>query len=184
MTSETAQAIRSRFWAKVDVRLPNECWLWIGAKNTSGYGTFKLRNRQRLAHRVSYWLAHNVEPGAARVCHSCDTPRCVNPAHLWLGTDADNNADKAAKGRAHGGKQDGASNPRAQLTEADVRSIVELFRTGKGNTPIGRQFNVSHATIGMIRNGKTWAAFTKRLGWKPERMRRGRPSRLAMMKSQ
>jgi hypothetical protein len=92
-----------RFWAKVDKRGPDECWEWQAALTRGGYGTFvvtKSPKRMARAHRFAWELTHGEEPKGLHVCHQCDNPLCVNPAHLWLGTNQDNMRDCADKGRA------------------------------------------------------------------------------------
>lgn len=100
------------FWSKVDRRGPNDCWLWQAYCDKDGYGYFTVNKAARKAHRVAYVLTHgNLEP-SQDVCHACDTPGCVNPAHLWVGTYRDNIDDMLAKGRS----LRGATNPKAKLT--------------------------------------------------------------------
>jgi len=93
--------LAERFWRKVAVRGPDECWLWTGSRTKQGYGQIALgevRNRPELAHRVAWTLTFGAT-GALYVLHRCDVRPCVNPAHLFLGTTRDNALDMVAKGR-------------------------------------------------------------------------------------
>lgn len=89
---------RERFERRI--RRTDGCWLWQGFRNHKGYGHFAIHGRDYKAHRVAFELATGRHPGRLLVCHSCDNPPCVNPAHLWLGTMSDNALDMHAKGRA------------------------------------------------------------------------------------
>lgn len=94
------ERVEPRFWAKVDRRGPDECWLWTAKVNQWGYGLAHVGPRDCVASRVAWVLGNGTEPGEMLVCHTCDNTRCCNPAHLWLGTHGDNARDRAAKGRS------------------------------------------------------------------------------------
>lgn len=149
-----------RFWSKVSKRGPQDCWLWTGTTGPNGYGTMHVgsksdgTDRNVLTHRLSYQIEHGAVPSGMHVLHRCDTPKCVNPAHLWAGTHAENMADKVAKGRHRHGTVHGERHHKAKLTEADVQIILER-RASLSVT--ARQFGVSRFTISNIRSGKGWA---------------------------
>lgn len=162
--------LEERFWAKVAVTKPDECWRWTAKTNNMGYGQIRTREGERhtfsLAHRVAYELANgNLHPSDC-VLHRCDNPICVNPAHLFLGTKADNVADMVAKGRAgfqvkpesyRGGKPPryiGEAHPRARLTEADVRRIRADPR---GTRALAKEIGVSRDAVRAARLGRNWA---------------------------
>lgn len=143
-----------RFWEKVSKT--GECWEWIGRKNKAGYGIFTIGHLDKiLAHRYSWTLKNNVIP-KLHVLHRCDNPCCVNPEHLFLGTQADNNADMRSKGRA-------VNIGRPKLTKIQVREIKdklvigEQYKKGTGNTnKLALQYGVSIASILAIGTGRTW----------------------------
>lgn len=131
---------------------PNSgCWLWQGALRGKGYGCLNIGGRTDGAHRVSY-RAFRGEIGSLHVCHSCDNPACVNPDHLFLGTNVDNARDRERKGRMF--HMFGVGHARAKLTEDDVRFI----RSSKlGASALSRQFGVARSTIRHIIDGTNWA---------------------------
>ena len=94
----TASELYRRLISKVHFHPWGGCWEWTGARNHKGYGMINIGGKTRRAHRVAYYLHTGESP--EMVCHSCDNPKCVNPAHLWGGTVADNARDMYDKGRA------------------------------------------------------------------------------------
>jgi hypothetical protein len=121
--------------------------------SAGGYGRLKVAGKKVLHHRLVYCLSNKIELSAIeglQVMHTCDTPSCINPAHLVLGTHADNMADKAAKGRVKGELAG-----RAKLTEAQVLMIRQLAPLIQYSL-LGTQFQVSVSTIKDIVARKIW----------------------------
>lgn len=146
--------VQDRFWDKVEKT--DGCWNWTAALTEDGYGRILVDGKARTAHRVSYKMHYGVDPGEFKVCHECDNPRCVRPDHLFLGSHAVNMQDMAAKGRT--GVIRGADNPKSKLTVESVRQIRERYSSGSVSQPqLGREFGVSHATIGSIVRRESWA---------------------------
>ncbi|HEX5016165.1 MAG TPA: HNH endonuclease [Actinomycetes bacterium] len=144
--------LRELFWGKVDRRSPEECWRWLSAVDKDGYGKHTLRGRTVRAHRFSYELSvGELSPGIC-VCHRCDNPSCVNPGHLFLGTNAENTADKVAKGR----QARGESLPQAKLTAANIADIRILRTQGWTQQALADKFAVSQVQISKICRGKKW----------------------------
>jgi hypothetical protein len=129
------------------------CWLWIGYRDPNGYGRLHLKGTPQLAHRLAYAVRYGSIPDDRQACHKCDNPQCVNPEHIFLGSQADNNHDKIRKGRARQGHALGEEHGIAKLTEAQVR---EIRSNGKSDPENGRLFGVSSATVFAIRHRKTW----------------------------
>lgn len=165
--------IEERFWSKVDKSGgPNTCWPWTAGKCTGGYGSFRLSSTHGdRAHRVAYMLSIGPIPNGKIVCHSCDNPPCCNPKHFWIGTNADNVADRVSKGRSSGGRASGSANGahrhpecfrgtrngQAKLTEADVIAIRIAGNKGQIQRRIAEQFKVSPALICMILQRRLWS---------------------------
>ncbi len=94
-----ALPVKERFWRQVSCGAPDECWLWTGCltQNGKGYGAISVSGRQVATHRVAWTLEYGPIPPGKHVCHHCDVPRCCNPAHLFLGTHAENIRDMMHK---------------------------------------------------------------------------------------
>lgn len=167
---ELTPHILTRYWSRVDKRGPDDCWLWKSNTNGVGYGLLYFGHSNRLlAHRVAYFLGYGVDPGKLCVCHRCDTPACQNPAHLFLGSHADNHHDCTAKGRRNFGgfvrrfKEHpetvpcGEKQHCAKLKEADVIEIRRLYATGTlSQRVLGERFGVAQSVVGRILNRKIW----------------------------
>lgn len=142
-----------RFWSKVDKSGEfDTCWLWMGSCRRSGYGQFRMRHLYLRAHRVSYIITNGEISNNLFVLHKCDVPNCVNPNHLFLGTNSDNLHDMAEKKRSTFGER----NPHHILTEDDVRSIRKLYTLGHKQAELMRMFSVGHSCIFGIINYKSW----------------------------
>lgn len=156
-----ADIVSRRFLAKVDKGGGGGCWLWTGAKDGGGYGSVWFRDRSEKAHRVSYCLAHDVEiPTGTNVCHTCDTPACVNPDHLFLGTQKDNMADSKAKGRHRilppeklpRGERQGCH----KLRNEQVLDIRRLYSEGSTLPDLAGRYGVSRSNVYLIVRRRTW----------------------------
>lgn len=146
---------KERFWEKVDKGEPDECWEWVGTKNPKGYGHIEINGKEVRAHRFSWEIHNGPIPEGLCVLHKCDNPGCVNPAHLFLGTYADNAQDMIAKGRDN--KARGEASGNAKLTEQDVREIHALLKCCYlSRQTIGEMFGVTRAAVGAIKTGKNW----------------------------
>jgi hypothetical protein len=140
--------IKQRFRSKISID-PSGCHLWTAFRNPAGYGHFRIEGTNRLAHRVAWLFSNGPIPDGMRVCHRCDTPACVNPDHLFLGTDADNVRDMMQKGR----HSIGEAHPPAKLSVADVIAI-----RGSGDTQahLAKVYGVSQPTIWRAKHGANW----------------------------
>lgn len=148
-----------RFWAFVDKSNgPDGCWLWTGAVHRHGYGAFSASRNGRVhhlrAHRVAFELMNGPFAKDLFVCHRCDNPRCVNPAHLFLGTARDNARDRERKGRGPGPLVRGERHGMSKLREEQVIEIRR--RTDESPSQLASEFKVSTALIYRIRRRLAW----------------------------
>ena len=147
-------------------RVDGECWIWIRSRTRKGYGNIHRHRheppdlfdyaRGSYAHRFAWRLHHGPIPDGMLVCHRCDTPPCVNPAHLFLGTPHDNTQDMVDKGRARGRAFVGEAHGLAKLTEARVRDLRRRAAAGERHEDIAREFGVSKSTVTMANIRQTW----------------------------
>lgn len=134
------------------------CWNWTAFLQSSGYGQFRHSNKPVLAHRAS-WSFYNQSaiPEGLFICHKCNNPRCVNPAHLFLGTALDNTRDVIAKGRARTfckGHVHGRKKRRRKLSDDQVREIRVTLYNLEPLRVIAARYGVTMACISTIRRGK------------------------------
>lgn len=140
------------------------CWEWTGPKRKTGYGVIGRNGKSALTHRVAYELARGPVPAGMCVCHSCDNPACINPAHLWIGTQGDNRRDCAAKGRNSKPDVSGERNPNAKLTREQVSEIRRRYEAGETNqSALAREYGVIPETVRCVVLGLKWRA-EKELG--------------------
>jgi hypothetical protein len=159
--------LEKRFWSKVNKNAPNGCWEWTGS-NTHGYGQIWVNGRLHRANRVSYEIHFGEIPDGLFVCHKCDNPACINPDHLFLGTNSDNMKDCSLKGRIgfqkypwiihlkkkHTSK--GEKHSQAKLKEDQVVQMRRLFNDGMSIKNIAAIYKINPSHVGKIIRFKYW----------------------------
>jgi len=140
------------FWKRVAPEALSGCWIWMGSLNHNGYGASKINGKIQGAHRVSYMLCVGSIPEGLCVCHKCDVSACVNPRHLFVGTQLENIQDRVRK---RSGRWSGRGNHAAKL-RGRIEEIVDRLDAGESQGSIARDLKVAQTTIGQIALGKTW----------------------------
>jgi len=155
----------NKFWEKVDKTDPSGCWIWTGARSSAGYGQIRIQHRLYYAHRLMWIIMRGVIPYGLEILHKCDNPWCVNPDHLFIGSQSDNIIDSVSKGRFN--RPWGENHPKAKLTVEQVHEIRYLYapRVGRydrrmSQRKLARLYGVSRSAIDNILKGRNW----KKLG--------------------
>jgi len=185
--AELTEKDKERFWKRVEKRGPDECWLWRGLLTRGGYGSIRIGRKMVTTHRVSYFISFGQITNGLHALHKCDVRNCVNPAHIFLGTNLENMIDREAKGRnkPQRGDKNGArlyperlmrgdghwarTNPEkvkrgihqyaAKLSDEKVREARARHAAGGVTfTDLGKEYGVSNVAITNAIRGKTWAS--------------------------
>lgn len=138
-----------RFYSNISIATSG-CWEWIGAIDKDGYAKVKWGEFHH-AHRFSYAHFKGAIPSGICVCHRCDNPKCVNPDHLWIGSPAQNAADRNSKKR-----QARENRIRKSLSIETAGTVRELALGGAIPSELAAQFNISIAQVSLLKHGKTW----------------------------
>jgi hypothetical protein len=149
-----------RFLSKINKQGDTDCWEWMGCKR-EGYGRFRVGGRKGklyVATRLMWRLVYGTDPIGQLILHTCDNPSCCNPKHLFIGSDADNNRDKEAKGR--GKHPIGIETGLSKLTDSQV---IKIYQSINSNRELAKQYGVSDVAISCIKTGKTWQHVTSEL---------------------
>lgn len=147
-----------RFYEKVEFDTNGGCWLWAArCDDKMGYGQFRLYGRHWAAHRASWALHRGPIPEGGLVLHKCDVPSCVNPDHLFVGTQAENIADMIRKGRHARVGARGEQSGHARLNTEAVRAMrVAYMRRSKTKAEMARELGLGETTVRAAVNGTTW----------------------------
>lgn len=148
---------KERFWSFVDRRSPEECWPWIGGRYPTGHGVLRVLGRTVKAHRISYEIHNSEIPAGLFVLHRCNNGWCVNPQHLYVGTQVDNMRDREAAGhhglhlhpeRAARGERNGA----CKLTDAQIQQLRNIIACGTSQKAAAVMFGISRGYVSRVVN--------------------------------
>jgi len=152
MGGKKGLTLKERFMNSVNKT--DSCWLWKGKIPAHGYGYIQINKKCYRAHRVSWEIYFGEIPKGMLVCHKCDVPSCVNPDHLFLGSDADNMRDRDEKCRVAHNK--GEKCGKSKIKESDVIAIKTLFKSGATQTEIGNKLGINRKNVFNIVRGVSW----------------------------
>jgi len=155
MLAYSSPTLETRLWSYADKT--DTCWLWKKGRNRGGYPLVHAGGvGSELAHRIAWTLTHGPIPSGLKVCHTCDVRHCINPAHLFLGTQRDNMRDCKQKGRWPV-RPRGGDNHKAKVSEADVRAIRCVYAAKlKTQAEIAGDYGVTQAVVSKIVRRDTW----------------------------
>ena len=162
LTCRCVPGLAERFWSRVDKSpRPEGCWLWMGQRLGTmydGYGFLVVKRWRRIAHRVAWELTHGTIPEGLLVLHHCDNPPCVNPEHLFVGTQSENMKDMYDKGRRQFRPWllAGERHPQAKLTLARIKWARTQRENGVSLSALARRFKVARRTLRSALQGRTW----------------------------
>lgn len=143
------QNVEERFWSRVIKT--DECWEWMGTTDRKKYGQIKFGQKTLTTHRFSYILANGEPPVDKHIMHTCDKPWCVNPAHLIIGNNADNCADKSRKGRTP--RKYGECSASSKVSDSDAKEISRRYLGGEDQAKLAECFGISQPNVSRIVNG-------------------------------
>lgn len=138
-----------RFWSKTEQVTESGCIIWLAYSTKNGYGQVGVGGKVLRAHRVAWELANGSIPEGSDVLHKCDTPSCVNPAHLMLGSQTKNMADMVLKNRDAIGEKHGNAKLR-------LNSVIDILESTNGPSELAKKHGVSPSTVCDIRAGRSW----------------------------
>lgn len=139
-------SLETKFWRHTMRDASCGCWVWVGCTDADGYGIIRHNGTNVRAHRASYQIHKGETPSHLAVCHSCDNPCCVNPDHLFLGDETDNNRDAVTKGRHKTGS----------VMNYEIAAQVRKAKEKLTGRTVAKQFGISEAAVSRITNFKRW----------------------------